>query len=61
LQLNTTDVTQVAFAFVQHTLEAQVSYLHISFDLAVGKELFNESQLHIILHLTSIQHFVGKT
>jgi hypothetical protein len=59
-QLNTTNVTQVVFALVQHTLEAQVSCLYASFNLMVGKELFNESQLHIILHLFYTQHCVGK-
>jgi len=60
-QLDTLDVTQVSFAFVRHTLEAQVSYLHVGPNLAVGKKLFNESQSHIILHPFYIQHCVGKT
>jgi hypothetical protein len=42
--LNTVDVTQVVFALVRHTFEAQVSGLHINPNLAVGKELFNENQ-----------------
>ncbi len=60
-QLNTTNVTQVAFTFVRHTLEVQVSCLYAGLDLTVGKELFNESQPHIILHLFYTQHCVGKT
>jgi len=39
----TVDVIQISFAFVRHTLEAQVSYLHVGPNLTVGKELFNES------------------
>jgi hypothetical protein len=60
-QLNTFDVTQVFFALIQHTLKAQVSCLHAGPNLAIGKELFNESQSHIILHPFYIQHCVGKT
>jgi hypothetical protein len=60
-QLNIADVTQVVFALVRHTLEAQVSYLHAGPNLAIGKELFNESHPHIIFHLFKIQHCVGKT
>jgi hypothetical protein len=58
--MNTADVTQVALAFVRHTLEVQISSLHVGPNLAIGKELFNESQLHIILHPFYIQHCVGK-
>jgi hypothetical protein len=58
---NTTNVTQVAFTFVQRTLEAHVSCLHTSPNLAVVKELFNENHQHIIFHLFYIQHCVGKT
>jgi hypothetical protein len=61
LQLDTVDVTQVYFAFIRHTLEAQISCLHVGPNLTVGKELFNESQSHIILHPFYIQHCVGKT
>jgi len=50
LELSATDVTQVAFALIRHTFEAQVFYLHVGPDLTVGKELFNESLPHIILH-----------
>jgi hypothetical protein len=39
----------------------QVSYLHVSLNREVGKELFNESQLHIIFHPFYTQHCVGKT
>jgi hypothetical protein len=59
-QLNIADVTQVVFTLVQHTLEAQVSCLHVGLDFAVSKELFNETQSHIILHLFYSQHCVGK-
>jgi hypothetical protein len=38
-KLSATDVTQVAFAFVQHTLEVQVSRLHVGPNLVVSKEL----------------------
>jgi len=61
LQLDTVDVTQVYFAFIRHTLEAQISCLHVGPNLTVGKEFFNESQSHIILHPFYIQHCVGKT
>jgi hypothetical protein len=61
LQLNTADVTQVAFAHVEHTLEAQVYCLHAGPNLDVGKKLFNENQPHIILHPFYTQHCVGKT
>ncbi len=44
LQLNTIDVTQIAFALVRHTLEAQISCLHVGLNFEVGKELLNESQ-----------------
>ncbi len=60
-QLNTSNVTQVVFALVRHTLEAQVSCLHVGPNLAIGKELFNESQPHIILHPFYTQYCVGKT
>ncbi len=60
-QLNIIDVTQVVFALVQHTLEAQVSCLHVGPNFVVGKELSNESQSHIILHPFYIQYCVGKT
>jgi hypothetical protein len=60
-QLNTTDVTQVTFTFIGHTLEVQIFCLHAGLNLAVGKELFNESQSHIILHPFYIQHCVRKT
>ncbi len=56
LQLNTTDVTQVAFALIPRTLETQVSCL-----LAIGEKLFNENQPHIMLHLFYTQHCVWKT
>jgi len=59
-QLDTIDVTQVFFTFVRHTLEAQLSYLHAGPNLAIAKELFNESQSHIILHPFNIQHCVGE-
>jgi hypothetical protein len=59
-QLNTIDVTQVAFILIRHTLEAQVSCLHVGPDLAVGKELFNENHPHIILHPFYTQHCVGE-
>jgi hypothetical protein len=39
----------------------QVYYLHVGLDYVVGKELFNENQPHIILHLFYIQHCVRKT
>ncbi len=60
LQLNTIDVTQVAFALVRHILEAQIFCLHGP-DFVVGKELFNENQSHIILHPFYTQHCVRKT
>jgi hypothetical protein len=60
-QLNTTDVTQVAFTFVRHILEVQVSCLHVGPNIAIDKEFFNESQLHIILHPFYTQHCVGET
>jgi hypothetical protein len=53
--------TQVAFAFIRHTLETQISCMHAGPNFAIGKELFNESQLHIILHPFYTQHCVGKT
>jgi hypothetical protein len=59
--LNIADVTQVVFALIRHTLEAQVSCLYASPDLMVGKELFNESQSHIILYPFYTQHCVGET
>jgi hypothetical protein len=55
-KLSIIDVTQVAFALVRHTFETQVFCLHVHPNLAVSKELFNESQPHIIL-----RHCVGKT
>ncbi len=61
LQLNIANVTQVVFAFIQHTLEAQISCLHVGLNLTIGKELFNESRLHIIFHPFYTQHCVGKT
>ncbi len=57
----TTDVTQVVFALVRHTFEAQLFCLCVGLDFAVGKKFFNESQSHIILHLFYTQHYVGKT
>ncbi len=60
-EFSTADVTQVAFVFVRHTFEAQVYCLYTSFDFTVSKKLFNESQLHIILHPFYTQHCVGKT
>ncbi len=59
-QLDIVDVTQVSFTFVQHTLEAQVSCLHVGPSLADSKEVFNESQSHIILQPFYIQHYVGE-
>ncbi len=59
-QLNTADVTQVAFALIQHTLETKISCLHVGLDFMIGKELFNETKSHIILHPFYIQHCVGK-
>jgi hypothetical protein len=43
LQLNTANVTQVAFILVQHTFETQVSCLYVGLNLTVGKKVFNES------------------
>ncbi len=60
-QLNIVDITQVVFAFIRHTLEAQTSCLYANPDLTVGKELSNESQPHIILHFFYTQHCVGET
>ncbi len=60
-QLNIADITQIAFVFVQHTLEMQVSYLYVGPNFTVGKEFFNESEPHIILHLFYTQHCVKKT
>ncbi len=61
LELSTVDVTQVVFALVRHTFEAQVSCLHVGPNFTVDKELFNESQPHIIFHPFYTQHCVGKT
>jgi hypothetical protein len=42
-QLNRTEVTQVTFVLVQHTLEVQISCLHADPNLVVGKELLNKN------------------
>ncbi len=39
MQLNTANVTQVAFTLIRHTLEAQVFCLHVGPNFVVGKEL----------------------